>query len=199
MYQRSPILSRPIKLHWAGWETDTFRLQQCGWQLSADQDLAYNKMRIALRHADLGMRAISQSINFNYHEALLDPRYIGQAVIGIQAMAPDIHIHRRPIMREYGDVSNFRAIDAAPQFNERLDIQSLDDFAHFAAPLVRTQEIIVPEESVDDLLARILDKQQSAKRAYFEDKVRRMRSDGDVPQQAKFHAQIISLSERRAA
>jgi hypothetical protein len=63
-----------LRLHWAGWETNTARLQQAGWQLSAEQDFYGNRMRIALRHEGMNLMAMTPSFDFHYMEAARDYR-----------------------------------------------------------------------------------------------------------------------------
>ncbi len=49
------ILSRPLRVHWAGWETDTYRLQRSGWKISAMQDVRGNRLQMAFRHNGAGI------------------------------------------------------------------------------------------------------------------------------------------------
>ena len=78
----------------------------------------------------------------------------------------------------------------------KTEVRSLDDLAHFAVPLTRTNEIILPEENVDELLQRILALQQPGRTEHFRQQLREnregMRLDA-VPRQ-KFHAQILSIA-----
>jgi hypothetical protein len=94
--------------------------------------------------------------------------------------------------------ANFKAVDAKPQLNfER--VTSLEDLVPFAgAPIVRNQALILPEATVDDLLKGILDRQEDAKMAFFEDLVQK-EGDAESPAPPKFHAQIISLGDYRKA
>jgi hypothetical protein len=67
------------------------------------------------------------------------------------------------MIHENGRVDwSFNAIDATPSFTERR-ISRVEDLAHFAAPLVKTREIIIPQDSVPELLERILKLQQPAR------------------------------------
>jgi hypothetical protein len=90
--------------------------------------------------------------------------------------------------------TNFAAIDATPQF-VTTTIKTLADFAHFGAPLARTQEIILPEENVPELLEKILKLQDPAR-------IERIRRDVRNPEgimidaipRQKMHAQILSFA-----
>ena len=170
-----------MKLYWAGWETDTYRLQQQGWRLSAQQDPMRGSIRLAIRHDELGIEGLTGSHGFDYR-ALIDARPI-RAPIGLSFLARSIVIHEH-------EPFDFRPIDAQPQVSQG-KISSLADLCHFPTPLVRTKALILPEATVDDLLSGILERQQDAKTAYFKDMVER---EGEPMRAHKFHAQIISLA-----
>lgn len=181
------ILSRPIRIRWAGWETDTLALQQAGWSLSAHQDPVRGEMQLAFENREIDVRGVSQRIDFDY--------------VSIARDFPEAHlppISAQMANRLYLSLSQpfvtFQPIDAMPSFVDMWQPKTLEDLAHFAVPLARTQEIIIPEPNVTDLLDKILAMQDPAKHAYFERRVRddRMMREG-VPRQ-KFHAQIVSFA-----
>ena len=191
MFNDGPrLLSRPLRVHWAGWETDTYRLQKAGWQISADQDVFGNRMRIAMKHDGFQMRAVSPYIGFHYERALRDHDYLGHIGLHVdRAMGRDIMIH------EHGMVDwNFQAIDAQPTFTESR-VSRIEDLAHFAAPLVKTREIIIPQDSVPDLLERILKLQQPARTGRIREEMRKYPEAFEAQQpQQRMEAQIISLA-----
>lgn len=173
---------------WAGWETTTTKLQQAGWKLSAEQDFYGNRMRIAMSHEGMRLLAVTPAFDFRYMDAISDYRYLHdvQAQV-VQAMGREVFIH------EHGSVDwSFKDIDAQPTFTSN-KITKLEDLAHFAAPLVRTREIIIPEENVEDMLERILKLQQPARTERLKEQLRSPEGLAAVPQQ-KFHAQILSIA-----
>jgi hypothetical protein len=186
MYRDRPF-SIPARVHFAGWESDTYRLQQAGWQLSAQEDIAYGSFQIAMKHEQFGIRGLSQRVPYEYMNQRHSPGYdFGLPDIPV-ALASSFH------SQVIGtDFSKFSPIDAVPQFEER-KIQSMDDLRIFAPNLVRTQEIIVPDYDVDQLLNMILEKQQPAREAHFKREIQGMRYDEIMKPRQKFHAQIISL------
>jgi hypothetical protein len=102
---------------------------------------------------------------------------------------------REVFIQEHGSIEwNFAAIDAKPCFTDR-KITKLEDLAHFAAPLVRSRQIIIPEENVEELLEKILKLQQPARTDRIREEMRHPegRLITSEPQQ-KFQAQIISLA-----
>lgn len=186
------LLSAPLKLEWAGWETDTYKLQQAGWSLNANQDYAERRMRIAMEHKGVQMRAITYGVDYEYMmntygaSGMRPPVY---PTLPVHMMGRDVIIH------EHGSIdwTNYKPIDATPNYVTQR-ISKLEDLVHFAAPLVRTKEIIIPQESVSELLDRILQMQQPERTERIREQIRNpegLMLDA-IPQQ-RFEAQIISL------
>lgn len=197
-YSDHRILSRPLRVHWAGWETDTYSLQKAGWKLSAEQDYSYGRMRIAMKHDGADMVAISETLPFNFGRAIEDRDFHSGYLAALTIRMK--HVGREVPIVIHGEVKDwsFAAIDAQPRVVSS-KIVKLEDLAHFAAPLVRTNEIIIPEESVDQLMEKILKLQQPARM----ERIRReIRDEGAVLEslpEEKFVAQIITFGQRRAA
>jgi len=187
------ILSRPVKVDWAGWRSDTRTLQQHGWEISAHQELENDRMAIAFRHSQMGMRGLSELTAFEYERNFHDQDYLQHVQLRISHLAGGFKLV--PI-----DTSmQFYPIDARPQVATwKGEEFTFDNFAHFAKGFSTAKQIIMPpDEDVDQLLARILQKQEAGKQAYFEEKVRQAHRDaGPMP---TVHAQIITLADRRAA
>lgn len=178
-------MSRPLRLHWAGWTADTYSLQRAGWSLSAHQDVASMTMQLAFRAPGEGGYGVSSRVPWEYMRERdnFAPMDLGADIRFGRSV--DFHVTELP---------NFRAIDALPQMMERRRT-SLEDFAHFHSPLVRTQEIVIPEESVEELMSRILKLQQPDRTERIRESLRNpegYRLDS-LPKQ-KFHAQILSFA-----
>lgn len=180
------ILSRPLRVHWAGWETDTYRLQKCGWKLSAYQDVRGNRLQMALRHDGAGIEGITQVLDYRYEQALdlRERGYVDGVVLNVQRM-----LGETVMVRCEGEMGVWSPIDAEPRYTTSR-IERLEDLAHFAGLLIRTNEIIVPEESVPELLERILKLQQPGRIDRIREELR-----GEKRPEQKFHAQIISLKD----
>jgi hypothetical protein len=86
----------------------------------------------------------------------------------------------------------FRPIDAEPQFMETR--QRMSENLVFAPNLARTQEIIVPEQSVDDLLDMMLKKQATNRAELIRKRVREQGEYIDFQQRTNVHAQIVSIA-----
>lgn len=184
------VLSRPLRVQWAGWETDTFRLQRCGWKLSAYQDVQGSRIQMAFKHDGLQIEGITAALPYEYERAL-DMRerdYVNGIVLNVQRM-----LGEQVMVHQAGDISAmWSPIDAEPRYTQTT-ITRLEDLAHFAGPLIRTNEIIVPEETVPDLLERILKLQQPGRIQRIREELR-----GEHRPEQKFHAQIISLARGAA-
>jgi hypothetical protein len=179
------LLSRPLRVHWAGWETNTYHLQKSGWQLSARQEIRGNRIQMALQHSGLRIQGLTAVIPYEYERALdmREREYVDSIVLNVQQMLGET------VMVHIAGDSIWAPIDAEPRYTQT-KIERLEDLAHFAGPLIRTNEIIIPEESVPDLLERILKLQQPARTERIKEDLR-----GEKRPEQKFHAQIISLRD----
>lgn len=177
----------PVKLHWAGWETDTLRLQSAGWSIAAEQDPTYDRMRLAIAHHRYDVRGLSPLLGFDYHLALRDRDYCRSIPPYPISLAHKLWIRETNVDRV--QVSQFKMIDANPS-PEMFDMRSIDDVCHFR-PLA-LDNVVVPEESVAALLERIVDMQSGARLERFREQVREERASKRliVP-----HCQIVSLRE----
>lgn len=187
------LLSRPVKVYWDGWETDTYRLQQNGWDLSVDQDPYRTEMRMVIRNQTHGFIGQTNGIPYHHIHALNDPtlhpdQMPPMGVWQMRHMGRDIRVQGNNLPERY---MNFQAVDGKPSLSFE-EVKSLEDLVHFApAPLIRSQALILPEAQVEDLLAGILERQQDAKMQHFRELANK---EGQEIIKPKFHAQIISLA-----
>lgn len=147
------------------------------------------RMRIMMSHEGMRMMAMTPSISFEYGRAYRDHEYLNHIVLNVErAVARDMTISVS------GEINwNMQAIDAAPTFLTNHTLHRMEDLAHFAVPLVRTNQIIIPEDSVPALLERILKLQAPARTDRAREAQRNPEGYETVPVQ-KFQAQIISLA-----
>lgn len=188
IHNPSQFLSRPVELHWAGWRTDTLHLQQQGWSISADQNVMRNTMQLALRNERAGMVGLTAEVPWEYMR-LADQGYGARLpTLPVQMMSRNIELMHWGAMQ----LTEFQPIDAQPQMVHQQRTK-LEDFVHFAPAHTRTEQLIVPEETVDDLMARIMDLQHGPRI----ERIRAEVAEGqrvDFTGRQKFHAQIISLA-----
>lgn len=183
------LASVPMKIHFAGWETDTYRLQQNGWQLSAAQDYMYRGMQIAFQHPEYRIRGITNKVDVDYyrHFAGVNMYDRPQIEFGSQ-MASDFITHTSTV----APFEKFQPIDAEPQWLNQT--QRMSGMVLFAPNLARTQEIIVPEHSVDDLLNMMLEKQAANREQLIRRRVREQGQQVDFGERQRVHAQLISIA-----
>jgi hypothetical protein len=188
------IRNRPIKVHWLGWRTDTFQLQQAGWQMAAEEDIARQSFRMIFKYdsgySDGQIYGISNLVSFNY---MREPARtaLDYLVLTIQHLTSNVSVS---VM---DDLSEFRQVDAEPYLCNQ-EIKDIEDFKLFSVPLTRTEELIVEPKDVNDLMQEIM-KLQSPKQKEIRDKRRRtsrqgMNLDGLAKGVPKVHAQIITLA-----
>jgi hypothetical protein len=183
------MLSRPVELHWAGWRSDTHTLQQHGWQISADQDFMRNSMTLALRNERAGINGITERVDWRYHHDMMSMSQHHRLNLQVALMA-----HKIQVMHTSGNYwDNFRPVDAYPQFQPNREIRQMEDLAHFAPAHARTQQLIVPEENVNSLMARILEMQSGARIERIREEIREGQQVS-FQQRQKFHAQIVSIA-----
>jgi hypothetical protein len=162
------IVSPPIRVRWAGWESDTTRLWRAGWEISAEQDYYMDVLRIALKHKEAQMYGISNPIPyreivsagpFNEREIL--------AKIGLDmAIASDITLNIVDT-----SLPKFEPVEAKPTFIER-KIYHLEDLKIFKPSPKDAQEVLLDMPTIDEVLKYAL-KLQEPIQAELREKKRR--------------------------
>lgn len=189
MYGRDTrfLLSAPIRTEMLGMISDTVQMQRAGWEFSVEYEMAYMRYTVLARHRNARMYAMSAPFDLRFFEVLEHG-----SVRGLTINFPQVANSMEIVLQRSS--MDFRPVDMEPQFvdfqQERMNIEQ---FGIFATPLARTQEIYVPEESVDELLDRILDLKQEVDPAYARMKHEENMSIEGRPRE-KFHAQILSIA-----
>lgn len=194
------LLSRPMGVEWAGWRTDTFTLQQNGWEIAVDYDIRYDGYRLLLRHKMLRLYALSDSQRI---ENLLDSRYNPDVirdypVFHICGVAPSIQT-----MQVAGvDFSRFKEIDAQPRIVNHV-ITRVEDMNIFAAPMPGDKgEVLIDgaDMSVIEHLEAIK-RLQSASQAEIRQRILDARSEGTAvyPPMPNAKSNVVALVNYKAA
>lgn len=185
------ILSYPLRVEFAGFESDTYRLQQAGWEFSVEENFMDCSLSIIMRNRQRHAVAMAFRVRLDYYRAMDDMEYLRHIVIPMSNMGSEIRLHHHERM-----YYNFRPADMTPSLRQH-EIVNLEDFALFATPKVKAQEIIVPEQSVPELMEMILRLQDEDKTRYYEHKLRSKPREGEcysAPPQTIHHAQILSVA-----
>lgn len=193
---RHTVLSEPAEVWWAGFRSDTYQLQQAGWEIAAEQDVMYDRIRLLLRHRDMKLYALTNECEYHFRDMYQQPGR--RLTFKVVAASPNFQVQCVP---SRVDFSNFQQIDAKPQWAE-IEIKSIEDFKIFATPLARTEEIIVEPQTVSAMLEKIREMQapeQARLRAKQRLEASREGLRGDAVPRQRFHAQIISIEDHRLA
>ncbi|MCP3924888.1 MAG: hypothetical protein GY714_20100 [Desulfobacterales bacterium] len=149
---RHKILSQPLKIYWAGWETDTFKLQSEGWDISAQQNIKTSSMRLALRYKKASIQGLTSHIDFDYFRH--NPEELRRICFTCQ-LASNFIIQEQPERAAY----DFQPIDARPVYTT-YNMKNLEDFAHFKTVDYNTKEVFLKQANMSEILEMALQKQE---------------------------------------
>lgn len=184
------LLSRSCRVCFAGFESDTTQLQQAGWRLSAEQDIARGRINLMMHLESADLYVICEDQRYDFRGRNEQFYYMDDRDLPV-FMARRAFSKTTTLLLSNFNAKAWSPIDAMPQFTEK-PIKSMADFNIFASPLVRTEEIIIEPQSVAECL-ELIRKMQAPELAAV--RKRNMQRDRDTPvNQSNFHAQILSLA-----
>lgn len=199
MIDKQTWLSIPLRIRFEGWVSDTYKLQQAGWQLSARENPNSYSLQLALRHQELGIYMLSNRVDVDYFAAAHMPGGVSTALRHMELSIR--HVGQANTIKilhtSETNLFEFKPIDAMPQLVEH----NIGDLQIFAPIQVRTQEVVVMPDSVPDLLEHIL-KLQAPDQARIREDARRRAARANLPEELArprqhIHAQIITLDKER--
>jgi len=184
-------ISSPVaEVHFAGWRSDTKRLQSAGWEISMQQDHYGQSLQLAMRHEKLGLIAVSDHVE-NYEFRRLEPslsrfpyifNIVSMSMFGSSQILPQMKFH------VHEPSSAWSPIDAEPAFEVDCVVKSLDDLLPFRKIHVPPEcELIVDPDSINQMMKRIIDL-QAPKQKEIREKARKEKRRSNV------EAQIITLA-----
>lgn len=197
------LMSAPVPVRFAGWQSTTFDLQKAGWELSVCEDKlaesANPGLTLAIYHPDMGWSGVSHRMGFDRYEARFFSHeqgyglrsYLGELCTrGFDMMY--VGHDRNLIIRSAEPARAFTkdfwtAIDATPQVTA---FTSVKDFAVFAPAMMEAKEVLVMPDTVPQLLDRILELQSPAAQERYEAAAREKRARP----RRRAHAQIVTLT-----
>ena len=183
------ILSRPVPVHWAGWETDTLRLQRAGWQLAVEFEPTRDMYSLMLKHPEMNMMALTSAIRLDHGLSMLDnyrSRGYSDPATGVNATVPFNVVKVAPQfenvrIQSTGTWKNFQLIDAEPQMVDTI-IERPEDLNIFALAMTQAEQVAIDQAdmSVVEHLEAIKDL-QSDEQKMLRDKARKReaRIDGE--------------------
>lgn len=175
--RESFIQGYPVKVIFAGFESDTLKLQEQGWQISLHErrDM-WCGFFLSLYHEQANLRAMTNIIEeraFNYITRM-DRMHIHSPggrltdlVFHVQSVYPRIECMRTPIPEAFTSTP----VDCRPQITE---IQNLDEFALFR-PINPEAEFFLDKYDAMDLMKIVLEKQKPKQKELREKKRKKAR------------------------
>jgi hypothetical protein len=185
------ILSRPIGVVWAGWESNTFRLQQAGWELAVEYVPMDDTYRLMVHSHEGKLYGVSNATYLNKRMADAWNEDMPNS-FQMQGLAQSIQTIRM------ADISfkDFRQIDATPQMMDA-EIQRVEDFNLFKTITTRAEEIIIEKAdmSVIEHLQAIKDLQSNTQ-AEIRDRILNQAGGEKVAPGVDIHTNIVQLRAR---
>lgn len=185
----------PLPVHWAGWQTDTYRLKCCGWEIAMDERMENDDLHVCFHHRQLAITGLGRMqryremmyrrmIGYNGHEDYLNSREFPPVNVYAMATKGGFNYH--------GDLGLARMswVDPTPTMIqvEQGELHTLPLFAALHVP--RAEELIVEPADVSALLDQIKRMQSPRMALIRTSEARRDREAGTVKQ---FHASVVSI------
>jgi hypothetical protein len=183
------LQSAPIKVVWCGFESDTLTLQRCGWKISAEQDVMSMNVRIAIKHPFKSLYGVSKMTRMYFEDTFHERGY---GIFEINDITSNYQVQL--LERSF----NFKPIDAEPAY---IESHPMEHFAFFREPLLNPEHsIVVADQSVEELLNKILELQDPMLKKYYNEQVLKQNYNKKVEQinMPKIVTQVISF-DRKAA
>lgn len=145
------------RVYFAGFESDTLRLQREGWQLSYSQQLnSYERVfRLAMKHEKAGVYAISSPTIINMDTIMRNgscaPDWLH---FNICHMSNDFRVRILPMPQVA-----FQAFDAIPQFEDTKEF-SFEEFVPFKPLNSEAPEIFLDKKTAAELIDLAIKKQE---------------------------------------
>lgn len=178
------LRSEPMEVHFAGFKSTTHALQRAGWRLAANEDFVRGTVQLLARHEAAQLYLVADDVLHNY---------MARGRLGVREALPVFVVRQvaraLECVRVSLDFAAFGPVDAEPRWEE-FKPRRIEDFALFGAPLVKTEEIIIEPQSVQECLD-IIRKLQAPELA----EIRKRNAQRERALEAtKFHAQILTLA-----
>ena len=95
MFNNPRLQSPPIRVTWAGWQSDTYTLSRDGWEIAANEDFDHifkQRVRVAMHHPTMKLYGISDGFGFDHIRHQEDPNYWKEIVINMQCILSELLI-----------------------------------------------------------------------------------------------------------
>ena len=190
------VSSPTCKVLFAGFESDTYRLQQAGWQFSFERMINSAGIRLAMKYEPARIYAITAPIADRalYEFAAKQPSWEFPIPFQVIMVGNDIRCQIIPMM----GAGQWGAFDATPQYHQTQEVK-FEDLVPFRPISTDAKEIVIAQDNVPAMLEAIL-KLQDPKQAEIRERQRKEAwlvdaglKEGYAPQR-DIRAQIITLA-----
>lgn len=176
----------PMPVHWAGWESNTYKLGACGWEIAIEEVLYNMSLELMMYHPKFGVVARGRCRDCTpYRAERARAGFCGgpPPYFEINAAA---HRDGRVMMFPPTDLSAFDLVDTRPTVTHwEGHPYELPLFSKLFAPKPDTQELIIDPQDVQAMLDQIMKVQAP---------IRREIQDRDNKRERRVHAEIVSLA-----
>lgn len=188
------ILSRPVNIRWAGWETDTVKLQRNGWRLAVEFDPCDQRYRLLMNHEQLQLTAITDQRRIDYALSEMHNTFRRDMfpIFEVRHVAPTFEILR---IQETGEPWNFNQINAEPLMTDAV-VERLEDLNIFRLALDKAEEVVIDKADmtvIEHLQA--IKALQSEKQHELREKARRERDRGEPSVSGEVVVQLIDYKQ----
>lgn len=159
------VRSLPVRVRFAGFESDTLTLARAGWDLSMKQGYGFRsgyEMQLVMRHGDKNkaIYCMSHPLNLDYgapgrafSDAMYYAKLMSEIGFDIAYAHSDISFrHMVPMSTASFLRDSFMPIDPRPQEVE----ESIKDFKFFKVAKPTVKDLIVAPEDVPELLNLVM-------------------------------------------
>lgn len=176
--------NRPMPVVWCGWESNTYKLGQCGWEIAIEEVLYDCSMELFMYHPTFDIVARGRCRDVSALRGERIGHFGGSPpIFEIINVCAREHIVR---MFEHTDLSTFHRIDTMPTMREWFGHPcELPLFAELFAPKAGAQELIIDPQDVQAMLDQIMKVQAP---------IRREIRERDRIRERRVHAEIVSLA-----
>jgi len=168
VYGSTPTLfGEPVKVRCQGWESRTDILGHAGWEIFTENDAYTDRYHIVIRQPQTGVVCGGWLDRHAFWD-----RGEGYTRMNYPTVCMGMRMGAKTLIEHVPDWQppKFIRVEPFPSFRPP-QATCLEDLLPFK-PMASQQIQIEADPSVDDLLARIIEKQAAGKQAYFEEKVR---------------------------
>lgn len=157
-------MSPVCEVHFAGFSSDTYRLQCNGWQIATSEEPMRGGITLLLNHKASGIQAVAVSMERFYATEWhsMHGRGVRPPEFNVIKLASDMRIRVERISTAVSMIpnfDNFRLADMTPQTIEvkEYEIGKLPLFAE--AKKTFAEQLIIPQRDISELLAEIRSRQ----------------------------------------